>query len=151
MFFKKKTIFFVAGGIVVLAVAALLIKSSISANRFRSEIPVVSETEILSEEVRKQIAEAAENARKKPTAENLGILGMVYHASAKYVEAGKCYKLAVDRNINDWRWNYYRGYLNLEMGDSESAITDFKNVVQKNENAWLAWYYLGEQYKKLRE
>ena len=75
---------------------------------------------------------------------------MVYHSSANYTEAAKCYELAINKSKTDWIWNYYNGYLNMEMGNSDSAIKNFTHVTEINPDIDLAWYYLGEEYKNLR-
>ena len=68
-----------------------------------------------------------------------------------YEQASQCYKLAVKRNKSEWIWNYYLGFLNMEMGESEAVIENFNSVIEKNPSANLAWYYLGEEYKNLRK
>jgi len=118
---------------------------------YTSKIPCLPESENLSATVRDQISEARTTARRWPSAENLGMLGMVYHSSAHYAEAAQCYQLAVNKNSSEWIWNYYLAYLNLEMGDAEEVITHFASVVEKNSAANYAWYYLGEQYRNLRK
>jgi tetratricopeptide (TPR) repeat protein len=77
------------------------------------------------------------------------MLGMVYHSSANYAEAAKCYELAIQKNNTEWIWNYYNGYLNLEMGNPNAVIDNFKRVTEINADANLAWYYLGGGYKNL--
>jgi tetratricopeptide (TPR) repeat protein len=77
------------------------------------------------------------------------MLGMVYHSSANYAEAAKCYELAIQKNNTEWIWNYYNGYLNLEMGNPNAVIDNFKRVTELNTEANLAWYYLGGGYKNL--
>jgi tetratricopeptide (TPR) repeat protein len=119
-------------------------------NPVSREIPKVSDNTILSQPVKEQISEAFKKARRNPTAENLGMLGMVYHSSANYSEAAKCYELAINRSKTDWIWNYYNGYLNMEMGNSDAAIKNFAQVTEKKPEIDLAWYYLGEEYKNLR-
>jgi tetratricopeptide (TPR) repeat protein len=79
------------------------------------------------------------------------MLGMVYHSSANYEQAEQCYKLAAKRNKSEWLWSYYLGYLNMEMGESESVIENFSSVVELNPEAHHAWYYLGEEYKNRRK
>jgi tetratricopeptide (TPR) repeat protein len=66
-----------------------------------------------------------------------------------YTEAAKCYELAIEKNNTDWIWNYYNGYLNLEMGNPNAVIDNFKRVTELNADANLAWYYLGGGYKNL--
>jgi len=76
---------------------------------------------------------------------------MVYHSSANYEQAARCYKLAVKRNKSEWIWSYYLGFLNMEMGESEAIIENFNSVIEKNPSVHHAWYYLGEEYKNRRK
>lgn len=146
---SKKTILYIAAAIIALGVLGFSLGKVIVRNQCRSKIPVVSESEILTNPVKEQISEAIEIARKKPNSQNLGNLGMVYHASARYNEAAECYQLARERNSSGWLWDYYNGYLNLEMGNAQQAVDNFSRVVDKNPEAFLAWYYIGQEYKNL--
>lgn len=127
----------------------LLVKFILN-NQNSSEIPEISNSQALSIPVQEQIAEAYKKARRKPTSENLGMLGMVYHSSANYTEAAKCYELAIQKNNTNWIWNYYNGYLNLEMGNPNAVVDNFKRVTELNPDASLAWYYLGGGYKNVK-
>ncbi len=146
---KRKSILYilvtVIGLIIIIFAAKFFIINPVS-----REIPKISENTNLSQPVKEQISEAFKKAYRNPTAENLGMLGMVYHSSANYPEAAKCYELAIERSETDWKWNYYNGYLNTEMGNSDEAIKNFTQVTEKNPEIDLAWYYLGEEYKNLR-
>jgi tetratricopeptide (TPR) repeat protein len=133
-------------GLVVLSLGAIVVLRL----PYTSKIPRLPESVNPSPPVRDQISEARAKARRFPSAENLGMLGMVYHSSANYAQAAQCYQLAVKRDSSAWIWNYYLAYLNLEMGDAEEVITNFTSVVEKNPAANHAWYYLGEQYRNLR-
>lgn len=104
-----------------------------------------------SEAVRVQLADAEGRVKKNPSAENLGMLGMVYHSSAKYEQAAQCYKLAISRDDSEWIWNYFLGYLSMEMGESEAIKENFERVVALNPTAYHAWYYLGEERQNLRQ
>lgn len=119
----------------------------VHSSKVRTEIPVLSDSQILSEPVNDQISDALESAFQKPTADNLGRLGMAYHSSANYTEAAQSYKLAIKKGESEWIWNYYLGCLNLEMGESNASIENFRDVVRSNPNMDLAWYYLGIEYK----
>ncbi len=143
---RKKTILLIAGCITGIA-AVVFLWSFIENNKYRSRIPELPESEHLSGPVREQIEDALFRARQKPTADYLGALGMVYHSSANYPEAAQCYQLAEERDPGSWKWNYFNGYLNLEMGEPAAAIENFKSVVEKKPDANLAWYYLGGAYK----
>lgn len=146
---KRKLLFYTSG--VVVLILLILVFKFIFTGGVSSEIPEISDSQTLTVPVKEQIAEAYKKARRKSTSENLGMLGMVYHSSANYAEAGKCYELAINKNESDWIWNYYNGYLNMEMGKPDEAIQNFKSVVEKNPDIDLAWYYLGGEYKNLRK
>ena len=146
---NKKLAIYITGaiGLIILILLVKFVFNSGSGN----EIPEISNSQTLSVPVQQQIAEAYKKAKRKPTTENLGMLGMVYHSSANYAEAAKCYKLAINKDESDWIWNYYNGYLNMEMGKPDEAILNFKSVIEKNQDTDLAWYYLGGEYTNMRK
>jgi len=116
---------------------------------YTSNIPQLPASQISPAPVRDQISEARAKARRLPSDENLGMLGMVYHSSANYEQAAQCYRLASKRNPSAWIWNYYLAYLNLEMGNSEGVIELFSHVIERDPSVNHAWYYLGEEYRNL--
>lgn len=117
---------------------------------YTSKIPDPQESQTLSAPVREQISEALTRAHRFPSAVNLGRLGMVYHSSAQYEQAARCYQLADRKAPSEWIWNYYLGFLHMEMGNSEEVIANFKSVLERNAEVHHAWYYLGEEYRNLR-
>ncbi len=146
---KKGKLVLIVSGVIVLILLSLILKFVFNGSSGR-EIPDISDSETLPVPVKEQISEAVKKARRKPTSENLGMLGMVYHSSANYLEAAKCYEMAIQENNTGWIWNYYNGYLNLEMGNPNAVIDNFKKVTELNPDANLAWYYLGGVYKNLK-
>ena len=146
---KQRKIVLVSGVIVTGLLAITFLTKFNLSNRYRHRIPDTSALSNLKQPVRQQILEAYEIAYRNPSAENLGQLGTIYHSSANYAEAELCYRLAAEKKKTDWKWNYYLGYLNMEMGNSESAIKYFTFVVEKNPENFHAWYYLGEEYKNI--
>lgn len=62
-----------------------------------NNIPEISDSAVLSVTVEEQISEAFKKARRKPTAQNLGELGLAYHSSANYNQAVLCFKLAIEK------------------------------------------------------
>lgn len=146
---KGKVILY--SGILVTILAIIFVARIISNNKVVREIPHISSSIVLSEPVEEQINQAIKKARRNPSAKNLGELGMVYHSSANYTEASKCYQLAVKRDNSEWIWNYYDGYLNMELGISDAVIENFGIVLEKNPDAHLAKYYQGEEYKNQRK
>lgn len=147
---KRKAVIIIAGGAVFLMAMIFLVRTTAS-NQYRSQIPDIPDSYSLSVPVKEQLSQAFINAKHVPSAENLGMLGMAYHSSANYEQAAECYHLAIQRDESAWIWNYYLGYLNMEMGNADAIIENFKSVIDKNPDMDLAWYYLGEEYKNLRE
>ncbi|NQU88509.1 MAG: hypothetical protein HQ541_22405, partial [Mariniphaga sp.] len=147
---KIKVALYISGAILGLIIIVFIYNSFFN-NQFNSEIPEVSDSQTLSLPVKEQISGAFAKAQNDPSAENLGMLGMVYHSSANYELAAQCYKLAINRKKSGWIWNYYLGYLSMEMGESDAVIENFKRVLKKNPKIDLAWYYIGEEYKNQRK
>jgi len=140
----------IAGGAVVLIVSVFL-AGFIAGNPYRSHIPDIPDSYSLSVDVKEQLSQAFKKARRVPSANNLGMLGMAYHSSANYEQAALCYQLAIQKDESAWIWNYYLGYLNMEMGNADAIIENFKSVIDKDPNMDLAWYYLGGAYKNSRD
>lgn len=145
---KRKNVLFVVGVIIGLTLVIFLYIHIIN-NQYRNRIPEISNFSNLSLVVEKQISEAFKKAHRKPSAKNMGNLGMVFHSSANYNQAAQCYKLAIEKSQSEWTWNYYLGYLNKELGDSDKVIENFNRVIEINPNTGLAWYYLGEAFRNL--
>lgn len=144
MYKKWKTVLFVIGGAVLL----LLVKVILDAP-YRSQIHHLPDLQAFTPTLRDQLTVASGKAYRNPSANNLGMLGMVYHSSANYEKAAVCYKLAVKKDNSEWIWNYYLGYLNREMGESNSAIENFNAVIAKNPKVYQAWYYVGEELQNM--
>jgi tetratricopeptide (TPR) repeat protein len=144
---KEKHILIIAGSILLLAI---IIAFLMSGRRAGSLIPNPADVSGASDAVRAQIEEATQKVHAKSSSTNLGTLGMVYHSSANYAQAAHCYNLAIKRENRTWTWNYYLGYLSMEMGEPAAAVEHFKKVTEINPGVDLAWYYLGEEYKNLR-
>lgn len=148
---KKGKIVIITGvGVIGLAIL-LLLTSYIINNKYRSRIPKIPDSSSISTAVETQLADALKKARRKPSAENLGELGMVFHSCTNYDQAAQCYQLAIEKNESTWIWNYYLGYLCKELGESDRVIENFERVIELNPNADLAWYYLGEAYRNLKK
>ncbi len=145
---KRKLITYAVAGIAGIIIIFFLVRFRRN-SQYTEQLPKVPDSTSVSVTVNEQIAEADKRARKNPSATNMGLLGMVYHSSANYSQAEQCYKLASERKPSDWRWNYYDGYLNVELGNSEAAIKNFNLVKKKNPEIKLAWYYSGGEYKNL--
>jgi tetratricopeptide (TPR) repeat protein len=115
---------------------------------YRVQIPSIPDAKNLSGPLNNQLSVAQRNAYKKPCSENLGLLGLAFHSNSFYDKASVCYSLAIKRKKGDWKWNYYLGYLNQEMGDPRSAIKNYNEVTRIKPDLFLAWYYKGECYQK---
>jgi tetratricopeptide (TPR) repeat protein len=146
---RKVVLYVVGGGIALLLIVFGL--RFIKNNQYSSNIPELPESTTLSVPVKEQIAKALTSAHRHPSADNLGMLGMVYHSSANYEQAAQCYKLAIRRDQSEWIWNYYLGFLYKEMSNSDAVIDNFSVVTEKNPNIYHAWYYLGGAYRNLRK
>ena len=118
-------------------------------NGYRTQLPQPPDMQSLSIRLKEQLSDAFKKANHKPTSNNIGTLGMVYHSSAYYDKAAICYKMAEKKEKKEWIWSYYLGYLNQEMGDPNAAIGNYRSVIKKNPQAYLAWYYAGECYQKI--
>jgi len=145
---KRSLIFYSLGGITLIAIVFFVIRT-VSNSGYATQLPEIPRITSSNEALKEQITTAAETASRKPTAENIGKLGMVYHSSAFYERAAQCYRLAMKRDPKNWRWPYYLGYLDKEMGDSKSAIDNFRKVIAINPNIYYAWYYAGEAFQNL--
>ncbi|MCX6237177.1 MAG: tetratricopeptide repeat protein [Bacteroidia bacterium] len=142
MYKKRKIVILIIGGIALL----LLVKVILDAP-YRNHIPPLPDLQAFTPTLRDQLTAASRKAYLNPTAENLGMLGMVYHSGANYEKAAECYKLAIKKDNSEWIWNYYLGYLNREMVESNAAIENFNAVIAKNPKAYQASYYVGEEYQ----
>ena len=143
MFTGKKIAIYIAGGVVLLILFKVILDIP-----YRSQIPPLPD-KLVSDSIRNQISTASKKAYRNPSADNLGMLGMVYHSNSNYENAALCYKLAIKKNKSNWIWSYNLGYLNKEMGDQENSIKNFETVVEENPKANLAWYYIGECYQNM--
>ena len=146
---KPKKLAFYALSAVILLVAILLSIKFVNNNSYRNQIPALPDFTTVTAPVKEQLASANKKAFDRPTTDNIGLLGMAYHSSAYYDQATQCYQLAIRKDKSKWIWSYYLGYLNQEMGDSKSAIENFKSVIKENPEALQAWYYLGKANQNL--
>lgn len=146
---KKKRILYFLCFIVLAAILLYSIKYIIIDRPYRKALPGLPEMATLPVPLREQITNADKVARHNPSSDNMGNLGMVYHSSAYYDKAAKCYELAGARNRRSWIWKYYLGYLSLELGESKNSIADFRHVTLMNREAELPWFYTGEAYMNI--
>lgn len=145
---KRKRYLYYSGGAICLAISIFILKL-ILVSPYRTQLPDFPDFQLLSTSLKDQISVAGKKAYQNPTADNLGMLGMVYHSNAYYDQASQCYQLAVKKNIKKWKWSYYLGYLNLELGDSKSAIENYRLIIEENPQITLALYYTGVAFQNL--
>jgi hypothetical protein len=148
MIIGRKSIVYAGAVVLGLAIIILAIRV-ISDKSYNNKIPVLPDFQNLSKPLQEQLSQANSKAHKRPNATNLGMLGMVYHSGAFYDKAAICYDLASEKDKGKWIWNYYNGYLSQEMGDPKAAIRNYRKVIKKNPDNFLAWYYEGECYQKI--
>jgi tetratricopeptide (TPR) repeat protein len=144
----KSAIKYIAGGIIILLIILILVKAIIG-NTYRKQIPLLPDLQSLSAPLKEQLLTAYNKTIHNPTADNIGMMGMVYHSGTYYDKAAFCYKLAVKKDKGKWIWSYYLGYLNREMGDPKTAVRNYREVTKINPKIFLAWYYEGECYQKM--
>ncbi len=145
---RRKVILLISGGAICLVLAILLTKLILYIP-YRTQIPHLPDMLSLSAPLKEQLSATYKKAYSKPTADNIGMMGMVYHSCAFYDKAALCYKLAIKKDNAKWIWSYYLGYLNQEMGDPNAAIRNYKEVTKNSPEIFLAWYYEGQCYQKI--
>jgi len=143
---QGKVIIIVSG--VVICSAIIMLSIWLLVNKpYISQLPPLPDLKALPVALQEQLSTASMKAHRNPTSDNLGMLGMVYHSSAYYEKAAQCYQLAIRKNKSAWKWNFYLGYLNREMGESKAALENFNTAIQKNPRVYHAWYYAGEEFQ----
>ncbi len=136
--------------LIILALSFFLINKNID-NKFTERLPDVPELNNTSLSFQNHIKKVNTKTLEKPSVDNLGELGMVYHANNYFKEAEVCYLLAIERNPKDWIWSYYLGCLKRELGDSENAIKNFNDVLKVKPNLYLASYYKADALNQIGE
>lgn len=144
----RKGQLYILGGIIGLIIIVFATKA-ILGNTNKSRIPELPDFQNVAQTLKDQISQTDLKARNKPSAANLGMLGVVYHSAMYYDKASVCYELAIKKNKKEWLWSYYLGYLKREMGESNSAIEHFKTVSGINPGINLARYYTGDLFQSL--
>lgn len=127
---------------------ALLILNACN-SEIKQNIPVMPDLSAASPQLKSQIESANKSALRKPNDKNLGWLGMVYYSSNHYDKAAQCFELATQQNREAWQWNYYRGSLHMELGESKEAAQQMQEVTLKQPQEWIAWYRLGDIYQQM--
>ena len=140
----RKRLFFILGGVLLILVVKLLLDLP-----YRSNLPALPDLQLATDSLREQVKSASRKAYLNPSSDNMGMLGMIYHSSENYERAAECYKLALRKDPSAWLWNYYLGYLSMEMGESQNSIDCFEAVIKTHPSTNFAWYYIGKGYLDL--
>ncbi len=147
---NRKNKFFSVSFIVFIGLAlSYFLINNHNDTQYVDKIPAVPTLNEASTSFQKHITTVNEKTLNKPSANNLGELGMVYYANNYFEEAEACFLLAIDRAPKEWTWSYYLGCLKRELGDSENAIKYFNNVLEIQHNLYMAWYYKAEAYNQI--
>jgi predicted PurR-regulated permease PerM len=77
----------IGGGVIGFTILFFLVTYIIN-NQYRNLIPEIPHSANISMAVQEQLNEAYQKAYRKPSAQNLGELGMAFHSSANYNHAG---------------------------------------------------------------
>jgi tetratricopeptide (TPR) repeat protein len=94
------------------------------------ELPAVA-FDNFDPEIREQIRKAYDTAQAKlRDAEASGWLGMTLHTYEQYESAATCYEKALRLAPNEFRWAYYLGIVQAELGKSSEAATAFKTALR---------------------
>lgn len=135
--------------VVIFLTLSFFVTKFILDSSYRNQLPDYPDFKSVARSLRVQISVAGRRAYLNPTSNNLGKLGMIYYSSTYYENAKQCYQLALKKNNNKWIWNYYLGYLNLEQGESNVSVENFRHVIQNDPKNVLALFYLAEGYQNI--
>lgn len=99
-------------------------------------------------------SEADVLARSRPTAQNIGQLGMLYHAYQFHREARTCYAIAQELEPDEFRWIYYRAKLEKATFDYRTSEALFLEAIDSRPDdaelsaelgdLYLMWVYPAE-------
>jgi tetratricopeptide (TPR) repeat protein len=145
---KKEKLIIILGIIVFSLILSYFLVNFYNHKHYINQLPSVPDLNDVEVSMQNYISEANSKVHDEPSSENLGVLGMVYHANNYVEEAEKCYQLAIKRAPKNWKWSYYLGCLKRELGDSEKSIENFNVVLDSNPKVYMALYYLGEAHQQ---
>ena len=145
---KTKLIIIFSAFVIFLTISLFALKFIID-NSYRNQLPEYPDFQNIPKLLQEQISVANRKTYRNPSANNLGRLGMVYNSSSYYEKAAQCYQLAVKKNSGKWIWSYYLGYLNMELGESNASIENFRQVTKKDPKNFLALFYTAEACQNL--
>jgi protein O-mannosyl-transferase len=96
------------------------------------ELPTVV-FENFESEIREQVRKAFTSAQAKPRdAQANGWLGMTLHTYEQYDFAAICYERAHQLAPSEFRWAYYLGIVQAELGKQSEAATAFKAALRQD-------------------
>lgn len=150
---KKLKIILLSSGVLFFLILSILAVKFVLDTPYRSKLPIYPDFKTISKSLQQQIKDAGSKASYNPTVQNIGNLGLVYHANGYSEKAAACYQLALQRSSGkdkvEWVWSYYLGCLNLEQGESKAAIENFKSVTAVNPKNYQAYFYNAEACQNL--
>lgn len=146
---KKRKLFLSFTGVAICLAFSLFTIKFILDGKYRNQLPEYPDFQTIPKSLQKQISVADRKAFLNPIANNLGKLGMVYYSSAYYEKAALCYQLAEKKNRLDWIWSYYLGYMNLELGESNASVENFRHIIEKDSKNYLALFYTAVAFQNL--
>jgi predicted Zn-dependent protease len=86
-------------------------------------------------EIREQVRKAYTDAQTKPRdAQASGWLGMTLHTYEQYEFASVCYERAHLLAPTEFRWAYYLGVVQAELGKQHEVATAFKAALRQDPN-----------------
>ena len=119
---------------------------------WRARLPDVPDLEGCPPQMQEDIRQADHEARTgPPTGVQFGRLGQIYHADFYYPEAAVCYALAEELDPSDYRWPYYRGVLDSEIGRHDVALGHFQKVLSLHPDDPCARLRVGDVYFKMQD
>ena len=99
----------------------------------------------MAPEARELIGKARGHALADPADANAnGRLGMALHAYELREDAIDCYQRAAALDAEDWRWPYYLGTVEAELGRHAQAAAQFESVLSIRPSLFSARIRLGE-------
>ncbi len=129
----------------VLAAVALGVIDRMSEQAMRREIPAPPDLSGAAPTVVEAVTSADREARRHPgSGEAVGALGMTYHANAFHDHARHLYRRAGVLDPGDARWPYYRGVLELTLGDHDRAVEALEAALACDPGLAYGWARLGQ-------
>lgn len=148
MAIRKKTVLITLLSVSI-AILIYVIFSFYTNSQLLRKLPENPSLTIKTGALKKSVDNAYNAVLDNPTSKNIGELAMIFHANNFFDEAQLCYELAIKKNSKNWKWPYYLGCLQRELGNADGVVLNFENVLDLNPKSYMALYYLGEGYQQL--